>query len=161
RRNPHHPGANHYYIHAIEASLHPERGLAAADRLGTLVPGAGHLVHMPSHIYMRVGDYAAAAKANEKPIAADQADFQSRVVKGAYPMMYYSHNIHFLAVAHCFQGRFADARKAADQLAAHVGPHVHDMPMLEGFLTVPTWVLVRFQRWDDILAVPEPEKQRK
>ncbi|MCI0457905.1 MAG: hypothetical protein L0Z62_13140 [Gemmataceae bacterium] len=160
RRNPDHPGANHYYIHAIEASPHPERGLACAQRLKTLVPAAGHLVHMPAHIYMRVGDYAAAAQANEQAVSADEAYFKLRPVKGVYPLMYYSHNIHFLAVAHCFQGRRADAQKAADKLAAHVGPHVESMPMLEGFLMVPALVRVRFQRWDDILASREPpEKQ--
>lgn len=160
RRNPDHLGANHYYIHAIEASPYPERGLASAERLRTLVPAAGHLVHMPAHIYMRLGDYAAAAKSNEQAIAADQAYFKGRDVKGPYPMMYYPHNIHFLALAHCFQGRSADACKAASQLAAHVDPHVEDMPLLEGFMMVPTMVLVRFQRWDDILASTAPGEKR-
>ncbi len=161
RRHPDHPGANHYYIHAIEASPYPDRGLPCAQRLQTLVPAAGHLVHMPAHIYMRVGDYAAAARANEQAITADEAYIKSRAVQGVYPMMYYSHNIHFLAVAHCFQGRFADAKKAADHLAAHVGSHVEEMPMLEGFLVVPTLVLVRFQRWDDLLASTPPNAKRK
>jgi tetratricopeptide (TPR) repeat protein len=161
RRNPHHPGANHYYIHAVEASPHPERALPSAHRLETLVPGAGHLVHMPAHIHMRVGDYAAAARANERAIAADQAYFKRTGAGGVYRVMYYPHNIHFLAIARCYEGRFAEAKKAADQLAAHVKPHVDEMPMLEGFLTVPPMVLVRFQRWDDILAAPAPgEKQQ-
>jgi tetratricopeptide (TPR) repeat protein len=159
-RNPNHPGANHYYIHAVEASPHPERGLACARRLPELVPAAGHLVHMPGHIYMRVGDYAAAARANEQAIAADLAYFKGRKVMGVYPMMYYPHNIHFLAAAHCFQGRYADAKKAADALAAHVSPHVDAMPMLEGFLLVPPTVLVRFQRWDDVLAAAAPPEKR-
>jgi tetratricopeptide (TPR) repeat protein len=161
RRNPDHPGANHYYIHAIEASPHPERALPSARRLPSLVPAAGHLVHMPAHIYMRVGDYAAAARANVQAVAADQAYLKSRDVKGVYAMMYYSHNIHFLAVAHGFQGRSADAKKAADQLAAHVGPHVDEMPMLEGFLMVQPLVLARFQRWDDILAANMPGEKRQ
>jgi tetratricopeptide (TPR) repeat protein len=124
------------------------------------VPAAGHLVHMPSHIYMRVGDYAAAARANEEAIAADQAYFKSHGTQGVYWLMYYPHNIHFLAAAHCFQGRFAAAKEAADRLAAHVEPHIEEMPMLEGFLVTPTVVLVRFNRWDDILASPSPGEKR-
>jgi tetratricopeptide (TPR) repeat protein len=156
RRNPDHPGANHYYIHAVEASPYPERALASAARLGALTPAAGHLVHMPAHIYGRVGDYEAAALANLKAIAADRAYLKRSGAKGIYPMMYFSHNIHFLAIARATQGRFADAKKAADDLAAHVGPHVEEMPMLEGFLPTPTLVLVRFRRWDDVLASPQP-----
>lgn len=161
RRNPEHPGANHYYIHAIEASPYPERGLACARRLETLVPAAGHLVHMPAHIYMRVGDYTAAARSNEQAIKADLAYIQRAKPRGAYPMMYFSHNIHFLAVAHCFQGRAADARQAVNQLAEHVTPHVAEMPMLEGFLLAPPLVLVRFQRWDDILTAKSPGQKLK
>jgi tetratricopeptide (TPR) repeat protein len=160
RRNPNHPGANHYYIHAIEASPHPERGLGCAQRLPALVPAAGHLVHMPAHIYLRLGDYAEAVRANERAVAVDQAYFKGRDVKGVYAMMYYPHNLHFLAVAHCFQGRSADARKAADLLAKHVGPHVEEMPMLEGFLMAPPLALARFQRWDDILAAASPGEKR-
>jgi tetratricopeptide (TPR) repeat protein len=160
RRNPDHPGANHYYIHAIEASPHAERGLPCAQRLQTLVPAAGHLVHMPAHIYIRVGDYAAAARSNEQAIAADLAYIKKYDVMGVYTMMYYSHNIHFLAAAHCFQGRGADAKKAADQLADHVGPHLEEMPMLEGFLLMQPIVLVRFNRWDEVLAAKLPDEKR-
>lgn len=156
RRNPRHTGANHYLIHAVEASPRPERGLPAAHALDHLAPSAGHLVHMPSHIYIRVGDYAAAARANEKAAAADRAYIEKFKVRGVYPMMYYSHNLHFLAVAHAMQGRFADAKKAADQLAGHVAPHVGEMPMLEFFLPTPMLTLARFQRWDDVLAQPAP-----
>jgi tetratricopeptide (TPR) repeat protein len=160
QRNPDHPGANHYYIHAVEASRSPQRALPCARRLATLVPAAGHLVHMPAHIYIRVGDYAAAARANEQAIRADQDYIRKYAPKGVYPVMYFPHNIHFLAIAHCFQGRSEDARKAAQLLARQVEPHVEKMPMLEGFLLVPTMVLVRFQRWDDILALPEPPAER-
>jgi tetratricopeptide (TPR) repeat protein len=156
RRDPNHPGANHYYIHAIEASPYPERGLASAARLTTVVPAAGHLVHMAAHIYMRVGDYAAAAKANEQAIAADQAYFKTRAVSGPYPMMYYPHNIAFLAAAHAFAGRGGAAIQAADMLTDEVTPHLADMPMLEGFLPLRPLVLVRFNRWDDILAAKPP-----
>ncbi len=161
RRNPDHTGANHYYIHAIEASPHPERGLAAADRLGKLAPAAGHLVHMPSHIYARVGDHAASARANQDAAAVDRQYIEKFQVRGVYPMMYYNHNLHFLAVSHLMQGRYADAKKAADQLAAHVGPHVHDMPMLEFFLPTPTLVQLRFQRWNEILASPAPDAKQR
>jgi tetratricopeptide (TPR) repeat protein len=156
RRNPDHPGANHYYIHAVEASPWPERALAAAERLNTLAPNAGHLVHMPSHIYIRVGDYGRAAKINEIAAEVDRRYIERSGVKGVYPLMYYSHNIHFISVAHALQGRCADAKKAGERLAAHVGPHVKDMPMLEGFMPIPTLILVRFNRWDELLAQPEP-----
>lgn len=161
RRNPNHTGANHYYIHAIEASPTPERGLPSAHRLGALAPGAGHLVHMPAHIYSRVGDYDAAAKANERAAAVDRAYIEKFKVRGVYPMMYYSHNLHFLAVAHHMQGRYQDAKQAADQLAAHVAPHVKEMAMLEFFLPTPTLVQVRFQRWDEILALPAPDAKQQ
>jgi tetratricopeptide (TPR) repeat protein len=157
RRDPEHTGANHYYIHAIEASPFPERGLPMANRLGDLAPAAGHLVHMPAHIYSRVGDFAASARVNEKAAGADLAYITKFEVKGVYPMMYYNHNLHFLAVAHAMQGRAADARKAANMLAEHVGPAVGEMPMLEFFLPTPILVQVRFGQWDDILANPAPD----
>jgi tetratricopeptide (TPR) repeat protein len=105
---------------------------------------------------MRVGDYAAAAKANEQAIAADQAYFKTRAVSGPYPMMYYPHNIAFLAAAHAFAGRGGAAIQAADMLTDEVTPHLADMPMLEGFLPLRPLVLVRFNRWDDILAAKPP-----
>jgi tetratricopeptide (TPR) repeat protein len=157
RRNPEHPGANHYYIHAVEASLHPERALPSADRLGSLVPAAGHLVHMPAHVYFRTGDYEGAARANVQAIAVDRDFIKSTGATGIYPLMYFSHNIHFLSASRGMQGRFADSKKAADELAAHVGPHVSAMPMLEAWMATPMIVLIRFRRWDDILAAPRPE----
>src|SRR3989304_4346946 len=157
KRNPNHIGANHYYIHTIAASLHPERALPSAERLKTLAPAAGHLVHMPAHIYMRIGDYKSAAQRNKVAAEVDQAYIKSSGVQGVYPLMYYSHNLHFLAVAYAMEGRFSDAKKAADQLVAHVGPHVKGMPMLEFFMPTSTLILVRFQRWDDILKSPKPD----
>ena len=156
KRNPNHIGANHYYIHTVEASLHPERALPSAERLKTLAPAAGHLVHMPAHIYMRTGDYKSAAQRNKVAAEVDQAYIKSSGVQGVYPLMYYSHNLHFLAVAYAMEGRFSDAKKAADQLEAHVGPHVKGMPMLEFFMPTSTLILVRFQRWGDILESPKP-----
>jgi hypothetical protein len=157
RRNPNHIGANHYYIHAVEASPQPERALSSADRLRAQVKAAGHLVHMPAHIYMRTGDYELAARSNEDAAAADRAYFDSTGMKGMYAAGYYSHNLHFLAIAYSMSGRFKDAQKAADQLAANVGPFLKDVPPLESFLIAQPLVLVRFRRWDDILKAPAQE----
>jgi hypothetical protein len=164
KRNPNHTGANHYYIHAVEASPHPERAVPSADRLKLLAPAAGHLVHMPSHIYFRTGDYDQAARQNELAAAADREYIKSSGAGGMYAMMYYSHNLHFLAVSCAVQGRYADAMQAAEALAAHVGPHVKDtsmlpaqaLPMLQSFVPTPTLIRVRFRRWEDILKAPTP-----
>ena len=158
RRNPDHIGAIHYYIHAVEASPNPERALAYAPRLPLLIPAAGHLVHMPAHIYARTGDYEAAALSNKDAARVDEAYMKTRGAGGLYPAMYYTHNLHFLAVAAGMSGRFADARVAVQQLEAHVAPHVKAMPMLEGFMIVSPLVLVRFNRWDDIEKLPVPDK---
>ncbi|MBI3795370.1 MAG: hypothetical protein HY268_00160 [Deltaproteobacteria bacterium] len=156
-RDPYHPGANHYYIHALEASPHPEHALPSAARLETLVPAAGHLVHMPSHIYIRTGDYTASAKSNAAAAEVDRTYIHDNDVQGVYPLMYYSHNLHFLSVSQAMAGRFADAKQAADQLAELVAPAVKEMPMVEMFLPIPTFVLLRFQRWNDVLQVPAPD----
>ena len=156
KRDPNHMGALHYYIHTVEASNSPERALAAANRLAALAPAAGHIVHMPAHVYIRTGDYAAAAKANEAAAAADRAYIQKSGVQGIYPMMYYSHNLHFIAMCSAMDGDYAESHKAAEMLAAHVGPSVKDMPMLEGFMTIPMAVDVRFHKWDAILAMKPP-----
>jgi tetratricopeptide (TPR) repeat protein len=161
KRNPDHPGANHYYIHAVEASRYPERAIPSALRLASLAPAAGHLVHMPAHIWLRVGEYAAAARSNAAAAAVDRSYIKRSGVKGVYPQLYYSHNLHFLAVAHAMQGRSADATKAADQLVGHVRPHVQQVPMLEMFMPTSTLILVRFGRWDEILSSPAPEPAMK
>ena len=157
RRNPHHMGAVHYYIHTVEASPQPERALTGANTLAGLAPAAGHLVHMPAHIYIRTGDYRAATSTNVKAAAADEAYIKASGVQGIYPLMYYSHNLHFIAAAAGMEGRFAESKTAAERLVAHVGPHVKDMPPLEAFMTVPSAVLARFQRWDEILKAPQPD----
>ena len=158
KRDPQHLGANHFYIHAVEASRTPERALASADRLGKLAPSAGHLVHMPAHIYIRTGDYSAAAKVNEDAAAADRSYIKATNVQGIYPMMYYSHNLHFLVESYGRAGQFNEATRSARQLADNVRPHVKMMPMLEGFLPSETFVLLRFGRYDEILRLPEPDK---
>ncbi|MBV9180316.1 MAG: hypothetical protein JO356_03320 [Acidobacteria bacterium] len=110
KRDPNHMGAVHYYIHAVEASNSPERALAPANRLAALAPGAGHLVHMPAHIYIRTGDYAAAAKTNEDAAAVDRAYMERSGAQGLYPMMYYSHNLHFIAMAAAMTGNYEEGR---------------------------------------------------
>jgi tetratricopeptide (TPR) repeat protein len=158
RRRPDHPGANHYYIHAVEASPTPERALASAERLLTLVPAAGHLVHMPSHIYMHTGDFAKMATLNEQAAAVDEAYIAKANPESVYPFMYYGHNVHFAVFAHMLAGRFAPARAQADKLAALASPHVHEMAaMAEWTLTLPTLIDVRFQKWDRVLAAPAPD----
>ena len=161
KRDPNHIGANHYYIHAVEASNTPERALSSANRLATLAPGAGHLVHMPAHTYIRTGDFDAAERTNIDAAKVDEAYIAATGAQGMYPMMYYSHNLHFIAVAAAMEGRYADSWQAADKLAAHVAPAVKDMPPLEGFMTVPIMVRVRFQKWDEILAMPAPDASMK
>ena len=104
RRYPDHPGANHYYIHSVEASPTPERALASAARLETLVPGAGHLVHMPTHIYMHTGDLDRIAPLNAKAAEADERYFAIANPEGVYPFMYYAHNLHFVMVGHLADG---------------------------------------------------------
>ena len=157
KRNPNHTGANHYLIHAVEASPHPEQALDSANRLAKLAPGAGHLVHMPAHIYIRVGDYHDAAYTNEQAAEVDRQYIQKFGVTGMYPAMYYSHNLHFLAVAAAMEGRFLEADKAAAQLVEHTAPLVKQIPMVEGFLPTEMLILVKFHRWEEVLKYPEPD----
>ena len=157
RREPNHMGAVHYYIHAVEASNSPERALAGANRLAQLAPAAGHIVHMPAHIYIRTGDYEAAAKTNEKAALADQAYLKASAAEGIYPLMYYSHNLHFIAMSAAMDGNYLEAKHGAQLLAANVSPHVKEMPGLGGFLTVPLAVEVRFHKWNEILKIPQPD----
>jgi|GEM_PF-16472 len=161
RRYPNHTGANHYYIHAVEASNNAERALPSAARLGKLAPKAGHLVHMPSHIYIRTGDYTEAAQSNVDAIVADREYITKTGAQGLYTMMYYNHNIHFLASANAFKGRYADSIKSARELEANVAPHLKAMPMLEMFRPYPIISLVRFNRWDDVLKEPKPDAALK
>ena len=161
KRDPNHLGAIHYYIHAVEASNNPERALAGANKLASLAPNAGHIVHMPAHIYIRTGDYEAAVQTNQKAAEVDRAYIKETGVQGIYPMMYYSHNLHFVAMCGAMNGRYADARKNADLLVANVGPHVKDMPPLEGFMTIPVAVEIRFHHWNEILKMPAPDPTMK
>ncbi len=159
-RDPNHAGANHFYIHAVEASPAPERALPSAHRLDTMIPQAGHLVHMPAHIYLRTGDYAAAVKANQEAAKADRTYARKADQEGSmYDLMYHSHNEHFLAAAACMEGRYAVAKAAADGMATRLIPHAKTMPMLDLFIFSPLWVDARFNKWDVIVATPEPLKE--
>jgi hypothetical protein len=126
-----------------------------------MAPAAGHLVHMPGHVYIRTGDYAAAVATNQKAAAADEAYIKESGAQGIYPLMYYNHNLHFIAMCSAMDGDYAGAHKAADTLAQSVGPHVKDMPPLEGWMTIPMAVEVRFHRWDNVLAMPAPAPEMK
>jgi hypothetical protein len=158
-RNPDHPGANHYYIHAMEANT-PEKAERAADRLLKLMPGAGHMVHMPSHIYQRVGRYADAAASNEAAIAADEDYITQCRAQGLYPMAYYPHNIHFLWFAASADGRGQLAIDSARKTASKVTDELlTQLPLLGGFRVVPWYALTRFGKWDEMLAEPAPATQ--
>jgi tetratricopeptide (TPR) repeat protein len=161
KRDPNHLGAIHYYIHSVEASRSPERALAGANRLAALAPAAGHIVHMPAHVYIRTGDYAAAVKTNQQAATVDRAYIEASGTQGIYPLMYYSHNLHFIAMCSAMNGDYAEASKNAELLAAHVAPFVKDMPPAEGFMTIPIAVDVRFHKWDEILKMPRPAPEMK
>jgi tetratricopeptide (TPR) repeat protein len=159
-RDPNHIGANHYYVHTVEASKSPARALPSAKRLETLAPAAGHLAHMPAHIYARTGDHAGAAKANLAGAEADRVYMKTAPADSFYVMAYYSHNLHFLADSHMMQGRLADARKAADELAERLTPHADMMPMVESMAVMPVSVLLRFGQDAEVLKLPQPAADR-
>ena len=155
-RNPNHPGALHYWIHLME-SQHPERAEAAADRLLPLMPGAGHMVHMPSHIYQRVGRYADARRSNEKAALADEDYITQCRAQGLYPMAYYPHNVHFLWFASTMEGNSALAIESARKVASKVSDQaLTQLPLLAGFRVVPYYALARFGKWDEMLKEPAP-----
>jgi tetratricopeptide (TPR) repeat protein len=160
-RSPNHPGANHYLIHAVEASRAPERAIPAAERMGALMPGAGHLVHMPAHIFQRVGRYGDAAEANRRAVRADEAYFRKTAPPGYYPM-YLGHNWGFLAYATSMQGRSAESLDAARQSVRAVPPEMLEMmPGMDFFAAEQLLVMVRFGMWETILDEPRPpEKYR-
>jgi tetratricopeptide (TPR) repeat protein len=155
-KNPNHPGALHYWIHLMEAH-HPDRAVAEADRLLTLVPGAGHMVHMPSHIYQRVGRFADARVSNEKAVLADEDYIVQCRAQGLYPMAYYPHNVHFLWFAATMEGRSRTAIESARKVASKVSDDaLKELPLLAGFRVVPFYALARFGKWDEMLAEAAP-----
>jgi tetratricopeptide (TPR) repeat protein len=155
-KSPNHPGALHLYIHLMEA-YQADKAEIAADRLLTLMPAAGHMVHMPAHIYQRVGRYADAQKSNEMAIAADEDYISQCRAQGLYPMAYYPHNLHFLWFASTAEGNSKMAIAAARKAASRVDDEtLKAVPLLAGFRVVPYYALTRFGKWDEMLREAEP-----
>ncbi|MFN2567631.1 MAG: hypothetical protein ABR499_21765 [Gemmatimonadaceae bacterium] len=156
KRNPNHPGACHYYIHAVEA-MYPERAVDCAERLPSLMPGAGHIVHMPGHIYIRVGRYNDAVEANVHAVHADESYIADQRPQGIYPLAYYPHNYHFMAFAATMAGRGAEAVEAARKVVRNVPLDVAAVvPELQLLVPFAHLTLASFGRWDDVLAEPAP-----
>lgn len=158
--DPKNPLANHLYLHAIEASGKLDKALKVAERLKTLVPAAGHLVHMPSHIYINTGDYHEASIANEKAVLADSIYVAECQSQGYYPQMYYTHNYHFLAATTAFEGRGARSIEAAYKTTSLIDKKYYYEPgyeTVQHYLTIPDHILVKFAQWEKILTLPQPE----
>jgi tetratricopeptide (TPR) repeat protein len=159
-RDPSHPGANHYYIHAVEASPQPEKGLEAARRLPALVPGAGHIVHMPAHIYIRTGRYAETSEANRRAIRSEEAYAAAAKPSPMYKMMYIVHNYQFLWAATMMEGRSAESIRAArDSVRESSREMIRQMPGYDFLLTYPPLALLRFGRWEEVLKEPAPPEE--
>jgi len=158
-RNPDHPGACHYYLHAVEASSQPERALPCAERLPGLMPGAGHLVHMPAHIYMRVGRYHEAVERNQQAAHADEQYLADQHPTGEYADGYYTHNLHFLWASLAMEGRNVEAMKAARDLTATITEEeARKERGKELYLSMPIFSMIRFSRWEELLKEPPPPK---
>ena len=158
-QNPEHPGACHYYLHAVEASSQPERALPCADRLPALMPGAGHLVHMPAHIYMRLGKYHDAVERNQQAADVDQQYLAGRNQAGEYADGYYTHNLHFLWASLAMEGRNVEAMKAARDLTATITTEEASKDRWkERYLATPTFSMIRFGRWEELLRELPPPK---
>jgi len=161
RTYPRHPGAHHFYIHALEASATPEKALASARLLDTLVPGSGHLLHMPSHIYILTGHYHLGTLANLRAVETDSLYTTACHAQGVYPLSYYPHNYHFLAACAALEGNSKLARMAAKKLQEHTATSLMDQPewgTLQHYYTIPYYIAVKFGWWEEILALPGPEK---
>lgn len=160
KANPKHPGAHHFYIHAVEASAYPEKGLKSAKILETLVPRAGHLVHMPSHIYIKTGDYHLGSLANIEAVKADSTYITSCHAQGVYPLSYYPHNYHFLAATATLEGNSQLAWMAAKKVQVNTAKDIMRQPgwgTLQHYYTIPYYVAVKFGMWDAILEQPMPD----
>ncbi|MEM8562218.1 MAG: hypothetical protein AAGF57_08285 [Pseudomonadota bacterium] len=159
-RNPVHPLTLHLYIHAVEASSNPGRAEQAADTLADLVPGSGHLVHMPSHIYWRIGRYYDASEANVRAAKVDEEYIAQCKAQGLYPALYYPHNIHFLWASAAMEGRSEVSIEAGRKVAANISlEQIQAFPIIEFFQTVPLLSLVRFARWEEIMQEPQPAEE--
>lgn len=160
KQHPKHPGAPHFYIHAVEASKTPERGLASANLLLSLVPGSGHLVHMPAHIYIWTGDYHLGSLANLKAVKVDSAYVTACHAQGAYPLAYYPHNYHYLSATATFEGNSRLAWQAAKEVQRHTATDIMRQPgwgTLQHYYSIPYFIAVKFGMWDSILAVKQVE----
>ena len=161
-KDPNHPLAIHLYIHAVEASSDPGRAEEAADRLASLVPGAGHLVHMPSHIYWRIGRYEDASLANIAAAKVDEEYIAQCNAQGFYPALYYPHNVHFLWAASTMEGMSSLSIESAIKVSNYVSPEqIRNIPFLEFFHTIPLLSYVRFAKWDSILTYEKPDDDFK
>lgn len=161
QKHPRHPGAHHFYIHALETSSTPEKALASAKLLYTLVPGSGHLIHMPSHIYINTGDYHLGSLANLKAIEADSIYTTACHAQGMYPLSYYPHNYHFLAATATLEGNSSLAWKAAKELQQHTAKDIMHLPewgTLQHYYTIPYYVATKLAMWDTLLRIPAPSK---
>ena len=155
---PDHPGAHHLYIHIIEAE-NPDKAIPSADKLGLLMPKAGHIVHMPSHIYIGVGMYSKAAEVNRKAIEADEDYIAQCQAQGVYPLAYYPHNVHFLWAAASMLGKSGEAIQTGEKVANKVPASLAvDIPFIQDFLAVPLQAYVRFGKWNQILTTPPPNE---
>ncbi|MEP6935391.1 MAG: hypothetical protein ABI988_15875, partial [Nitrospirota bacterium] len=158
-RNPDHPGACHYYMHAVEASSQPERALPCAERLPGLMPGAGHLVHMPAHIYMRIGMYHEATEQNQQAAHVDEQYLADQHPTGEYADGYYMHNLHFLWASLAMEGRSVEAMKVARDLTATITTEEARKDRgKELYLSTPIFSMIRFGRWEELLREPAPPK---
>ena len=156
-KHPNHPGALHYWIHLWEPTDTPERAEAEADRLLPLMPGAGHIVHMPAHIFQRVGRHADVISSNQLAVKADEDYIAQCRAQGLYPLGYYPHNIHFIWMGASAAGRSKLALEAADKVAGAIPREaLGQVPILQSFLVVPYWAKVQFGRWEEILADTGP-----
>ena len=161
KANPVHPGAHHFYIHALEAAATPEKALASARLLDTLVPGAGHLLHMSSHIYINTGDYHLGSLSNIRAVEADSSYTTACHAQGAYPLAYYPHNYHFLAATATLEGNSKLAWMAARKLQQHTSESIMRLPgwgTLQHYYTIPYYIAVKFGMWDTIFSLPAPAK---
>ena len=158
-KSPDHPGACHYYLHAVEASLEPERALPCSERLPGLMPGAGHLVHMPAHIYMRLGKYHEAVERNQQAAHVDEQYFGDPHPTSEYADAYYAHNLHFLWASLAMEGRNVDAMKAARDLSSTITVEeaLKDRSK-EFYLPTPIFSMIRFGRWEELLRESPPPK---
>jgi tetratricopeptide (TPR) repeat protein len=160
--NPKHPGAHHFYIHALEASATPEKALATARLMETLVPGSGHLVHMPSHIYINTGDYHLGTLSNLRAVEVDSVYTTACHAQGVYPLAYYPHNYHFLAATATLEGNSQIAWMAAKKMQQHIPVEIMEQPgwgTLQHYYIIPYYIAVKFGMWDSILSFPKPAKE--